>query len=203
MKTISLLLAAVCLLTASFADARPALFGRSYVRARYTIDTPKQTYEPTPATPVAAQPVQAALPAPALSPETTRPTPPKKKPAVAWRQSLASAKAESRKTGRPIWLHFTAGDNSCKPCLVFDKQVLADPVFITAANDLTIPVRILTEQDRETVKRYGVTRQPTDIVEAPSGNRSSGISLLDADRSTKRIKLWAKRHTERSILKKP
>jgi len=72
---------------------------------------------------------------------------------IAWHQDLAAARAEARRKGKPLLMHF-GEDPGCEGCQLFARGPLRDPQVIAATADF-VPVFIDTLKDKETTLRFG------------------------------------------------
>ena len=91
---------------------------------------------------------------------------------VAWRDNYDAAVVESRHSGKPILLYFTA--NWCGPCQQMKRQTWNDP-NVSAAVDRWIPVKIDVDQHPDLARRFGATSIPRLLV-------------LDADQNPVKIR---------------
>jgi len=78
---------------------------------------------PQPVSPVASAP-QTVLPAPAQGLEG----------ASGWVSDLSAAQAQAKASGRPILAVFS-GSDWCKPCIMYEQEVFAQPEFAAYAKD--------------------------------------------------------------------
>jgi thiol:disulfide interchange protein len=101
---------------------------------------------------------------------------------VEWVEDLDAAKAESRKTGRPIFAYFTA--DWCPPCQEMKGTTFADPEVKRA---LEAYVRLKIDADRQpsVVTNHGVSGFPTFLILDASGAIHDGRdSFLSASQMT-------------------
>lgn len=122
--------------------------------------------------------------------------------ALAWRPSFAHAATDAKRTGKPIWIHFTMSQG-CGPCIAYERQVLGDAVFVAVANELTTPVRVdvLTDEGQKLAQRFGVDKVPTDVLLTPQQDRFYRERSQHAPQAaTEWIRHSAPRYTERSVV---
>lgn len=98
-----------------------------------------------------------------------------------WRQDLAAARAEARRSGQPLFLYFDAA--WCSWCHRYERQTLSDPGVRRVLAERTVPVRIDWDARPDLVNRYGGRGLPFNVLLAPDGRvlrRFTGI-LAPAD----------------------
>ena len=88
-------------------------------------------------------------------------------PEILWQTDLEVAKRIASQTNRMVLVHFWSP--SCGPCKVLEKDVFSQPQVQQAIQSQFVPVKLNADDWPTTVKAYGVTRLPTDLVLAPSG----------------------------------
>lgn len=134
------------------------------------------------------------------SPEPAEPAP--VPVALAWRPSFTHAATDAKRTGKPIWIHFTMSQ-SCGPCVVSEQNVLSDAEFIAWANELTIPVKVdvVTEEGQKLAHRFGIKKMPTEFILTPQQNKGEWKSgLLDPRVAAAWLREWAAKYAERSVV---
>jgi YHS domain-containing protein/thiol-disulfide isomerase/thioredoxin len=86
---------------------------------------------------------------------------------VAWQQSLETAQAAARHSGRLVLVHFYT--DSCPPCEALEQNVFNQPSVATAIAARFVPVKLNADQNQATAASFGITRVPTDVVLTPDG----------------------------------
>lgn len=86
---------------------------------------------------------------------------------IQWRDSLETARAESRATGKPILVHFF-GDN-CPPCHRLEQNAYQNGELIESVNANLIPIRINATQNRSLAQEFAVASWPQDVYLHPNG----------------------------------
>lgn len=179
------------LATAAFGDD----YGRSYVRAKYTIDTPKEAVEARFSDATAPQSSSTSA-----SPESAEPA--SVPVALAWRPSFTHAATDAKRTGKPIWIHFSMSQG-CGPCIAYERQVLSDAEFVAWANELTTPVLVdvLTEEGQKLAQRFGVKQVPRDVMLPPTQHKYRwNNSPQDPKQAAAWLREWAAKYTEQSVV---
>jgi FKBP-type peptidyl-prolyl cis-trans isomerase 2 len=92
-----------------------------------------------------------------------------------WYENPDQAKEESRRTGKPLLVHFH--DQWSSPCREFFTKVLPDPKVIEALNGY-VRVRINSINQVEFAKRYNVTTVPTVHLYDSQGTLKSTLTGL-------------------------
>lgn len=99
---------------------------------------------------------------------------------VAWRTDLAAARSESKSTGKPVLMDFTA--IWCAPCQTMNKTVWSDAAVAEEVNERYVPLLIDIDSDagRTAAQRYGVATIPTIIATNEEGEVLAVGSFMDA-----------------------
>ncbi|HEY2761843.1 MAG TPA: thioredoxin domain-containing protein [Pirellulales bacterium] len=88
-------------------------------------------------------------------------------PEILWQTDLEVAKRIASQTNRMVLVHFWSP--SCGPCKLLEKDVFSQPQVQQAIQSRFVPVKLNADDWPTTVKAYGVTRLPTDLVLTPNG----------------------------------
>ena len=94
---------------------------------------------------------------------------------VPWFRSIDQAFAESRKTGKPVFVDAFA--DWCGWCHQLDKDVYSDPRFVKYI-DRYVPLKVDVEDNGEGTHfagKYGITNLPTLLVLNPAGELTNRI----------------------------
>jgi len=98
---------------------------------------------------------------------------------IPWVADLATAKAESAKTGRPVFAYFTA--DWCPPCQQMKATTFADD-GVKRALESYVPVKIDVDRHTGLAGQYGAHAIPTMVVIDPAGNEKARmVGYLDPD----------------------
>lgn len=83
---------------------------------------------------------------------------------IAWRTDFQAALAESKKTGKPVLIDFSA--TWCPPCQVMKREVWPDPQVSALVNASYIPLLLDADspQSREAARLYEVSSIPNIVV---------------------------------------
>jgi thiol:disulfide interchange protein len=83
---------------------------------------------------------------------------------IAWRTGFDAAMAESKQTGKPLLVDFTA--SWCPPCKVMKHEVWPDAEVAKAANERYVPLLVDVDDpaNAEVSQRYGIRNIPTILV---------------------------------------
>jgi protein disulfide-isomerase len=88
---------------------------------------------------------------------------------IAWNFQLDAAQAKATRTNKPLLLHFYS--QTCIPCRQLDQQVFGDPDLALTINSGTIPVKIDAQRHPDLLRRFDVSRTPTDVFLYPDGSQ--------------------------------
>ncbi|HVF84791.1 MAG TPA: thioredoxin family protein [Abditibacteriaceae bacterium] len=91
---------------------------------------------------------------------------------IVWRTSFQAAQAEARRTGKPILVDFTA--DWCTNCKVMDAKTYTDANVIRESKKF-VAVKVDTDKDTATAKKYRVSSLPVVAVLKPNGAMSSAF----------------------------
>jgi thioredoxin 1 len=98
---------------------------------------------------------------------------------IRWFTSLAAAKQESKRTGKPIFADFYA--DWCPPCKMLEAQTYPDPKVI-AESQKWVMLKIDTEKHTDLAVQYGISSLPTLAVMRADGKPVTGTTgFLDAN----------------------
>jgi thiol:disulfide interchange protein len=105
---------------------------------------------------------------------------------IAWRESLPKALSEAKRTGKPVFLDFTA--TWCGPCQEMKKETFTDSKVITELKRW-VSVHIDVDKQESVAMKYKVEAMPTLIIVKPSGAVvSTAIGYRDGAGLTKWLK---------------
>jgi len=85
---------------------------------------------------------------------------------VAWRNDFSRAFQEAAKAQKPVMVDFYA--DWCGWCKKLDRDVYANPKVVQASQKF-IPVKLNTDKDERTAKRYRIEGLPTIVFFKPDG----------------------------------
>jgi thiol-disulfide isomerase/thioredoxin len=86
---------------------------------------------------------------------------------LAWQPTLEDAKRVAAQTNRLVLVHFWSP--GCAPCLQLEQNVFSQPQVQQAIQARFVSVKLNADDWPTTVKAFGVTRLPTDLVITPGG----------------------------------
>lgn len=86
-----------------------------------------------------------------------------------WYTELDSAREEAQRSNRPILCHFYG--EWCAPCQKMERSVLNTQQVIEQLGGTVIGVKIDVDEHPDLVRRFGVSKFPTDIFIEPDGTR--------------------------------
>ena len=86
---------------------------------------------------------------------------------VLWQTDLEVAKRIATQTNRLVLVHFWSP--SCAACKELDKDVFSQPKVQQTIQANFVPVKLNADDWPTTVKFYGITKLPSDLVIAPGG----------------------------------
>ncbi len=84
-----------------------------------------------------------------------------------WQPTLEDAKRLASQTNRLVLVHFWSP--SCAPCLQLEQNVFSQLQVQQAIQARFVPIKLNADDWPTTVKCFGVTRLPTDLVITPGG----------------------------------
>ena len=79
-----------------------------------------------------------------------------------WGHDFEAAEAESRRTGKPLLVHFHA--EWCGPCRRMEATTLNQPEVRRFLGGPVIPVKINSDHRQDLVRRFGVKLLPSDLL---------------------------------------
>ena len=82
-----------------------------------------------------------------------------------WQPTLQEAQRIAAQTNRLVLVHFWSP--SCGPCLQLEQNVFSQPQVQQAIEARFVPVKLNADDWPTTVKAFGVTRLPTDLIITP------------------------------------
>ena len=85
---------------------------------------------------------------------------------ITWRSSLSNAMTESKKSGKPIFVDFSA--TWCGPCKQMKKTTFKDAKVI-AESKKWVMVRVDIDDQENVAKKYKITAVPTLMIMSPKG----------------------------------
>jgi YHS domain-containing protein/thiol-disulfide isomerase/thioredoxin len=86
---------------------------------------------------------------------------------ILWQTDLEAAKRIAAQTNRLILVHFW--QPNCGPCKQLEQDVFSQPQVQQEIQTRFVPVKLNADEWPTTLKTYGITRFPTDLVITPSG----------------------------------
>src|SRR6478672_11983515 len=86
---------------------------------------------------------------------------------ILWQTDLEAAKRIAAQTNRLALVHFW--QRNCGPCKQLDQDVFSQSQVQQEIQSRFVPVKLNAEEWPTTLKTYGITRFPTDLVITPSG----------------------------------
>lgn len=96
------------------------------------------------------------------------------KEVVPWRTDIDKARVESRDTGKPLLLYFTA--KWCPPCRQMSRTTWADQKVADALNSV-VPLKIDIDEYKDVAISYQINAVPTLVLEksADVSSRREGL----------------------------
>jgi thiol:disulfide interchange protein len=91
---------------------------------------------------------------------------PATKGGIQWSTTVDAARAEAKKSGRPILVEFYA--DWCGPCKEMARTTLKAPAVVNMTRSF-VPVRVNVDQNPAFAAKYGVGPIPSNFVIKPSG----------------------------------
>lgn len=105
---------------------------------------------------------------------------------IRWQPALETAKRTAAQTNRLVLVHFWA--EWCKPCAQMERDVFGRPDVAAAIEAAFVPVKVNVDQFPATVREYGVSIVPTDVVMTADGQLVDKlIGLADASQYVARL----------------
>ena len=92
---------------------------------------------------------------------------------VTWREDIVLAQQESRQSGKPVVLYFTA--NWCQPCQEMRREVWTDSK-VASAMKRYVPVRIDIDRGGDIAERFNVRAIPLIAIIDDQGNVTRSIN---------------------------
>jgi YHS domain-containing protein/thiol-disulfide isomerase/thioredoxin len=86
---------------------------------------------------------------------------------IRWQPALETAKRVAGQTNRPVLVHFWA--EWCQPCAEMERNVFSRPDVAAAIEAGFVPVKVNVDYFPATVRQYGVSIVPTDVVITADG----------------------------------
>ncbi len=86
-----------------------------------------------------------------------------------WYSDLSAARAEAERLNRPILCHFFG--EWCLPCQKMERSVLNEPPVLEQLGGTVIGVKVDVDKHPDLVRRFAVSKFPTDIFLEPGGER--------------------------------
>lgn len=93
---------------------------------------------------------------------------------VRWTESVPTALKQSRETGRPLIVYFTA--DYCGYCRKMERETWSDSGVARRIQNEFVALKLDAEQNEELVARLGVKGLPTTIIFDADGQRVQTIS---------------------------
>lgn len=96
--------------------------------------------------------------------------------AAGWQHDFDSAEAESKRTGKPLLVHFYA--DWCGPCRQMERLTLNSHELLPMLDQAVLGVKINADHRPDLVRRFGVSSLPTDVLVDAGGKvvtRASGF----------------------------
>lgn len=86
---------------------------------------------------------------------------------IAWRESVPNALKEAKRTGKPVFLDFSA--EWCGPCQLMKKNTFTDKKVIAELRRW-VSVHVDVDKQEKVAQQYGIEAMPTLIIVNPSGS---------------------------------
>jgi len=86
---------------------------------------------------------------------------------IPWTTNIEAAKAEARRSGRFVLVHFFTED--CPPCKALEQNVFAQPEVGNALTPQFVFVKLNANDNPATAGSMGINRVPTDVIITPDG----------------------------------